>query len=211
MGIAAAAITRNGSTDGGLPPRFSAAVDSRYSAKQFSKYAGAIAEWAGRGGNVVLTDGAIAALPFLGVGLEASDVSSGVFYAGWMDFNDGAGPTYGRHGLAADVDKEGTAEGSATVDGHRFENRHQTYEPTPLGYYVSPSGAGNSSCDSDLCDSPNWIVRQGAWEDVGESWALAHVLGSKGVPNRVDSWGPEFEHDWSTWWRMLPQYLDEVC
>jgi esterase/lipase superfamily enzyme len=52
---------------------------------------------------------------------------------------------------------------------------------------------------------------EGAWEDIGESWAMAGALGSKGVPNRVDSWGPDFEHDWATWWRMLPQYLDEVC
>jgi esterase/lipase superfamily enzyme len=51
---------------------------------------------------------------------------------------------------------------------------------------------------------------EGAWEDIGESWAMAEALGGKGVPNRVDSWGPEFEHDWPTWWRMLPQYLDEV-
>ena len=52
---------------------------------------------------------------------------------------------------------------------------------------------------------------QGAWENVGESWAVADALGRKGVPNRVDPWGPEWEHDWPTWWRMLPQYLDEVC
>jgi len=52
---------------------------------------------------------------------------------------------------------------------------------------------------------------EGEHEDIGESWAMAEVLGSKGVPNRVDSWGPETIHDWPTWWRMLPQYLDEVC
>ena len=52
---------------------------------------------------------------------------------------------------------------------------------------------------------------EGANEDIGESWAMAAVLGSKGVPNRVDSWGPETIHDWPTWWRMLPQYLDELC
>ena len=52
---------------------------------------------------------------------------------------------------------------------------------------------------------------EGAHEDIGESWALADVLGSKGVPNRVDSWGPETGHDWPTWWRMLPQYLEEIC
>ena len=51
---------------------------------------------------------------------------------------------------------------------------------------------------------------EGAHEDIGESWALAEVLGNKGVPNRVDSWGPETIHDWPTWWRMLPQYLEEI-
>ena len=52
---------------------------------------------------------------------------------------------------------------------------------------------------------------QGAWEDVGESWHAADVLGRKGVPNRVDAWGPEWPHEWPTWRSMLPQYLDELC
>jgi esterase/lipase superfamily enzyme len=52
---------------------------------------------------------------------------------------------------------------------------------------------------------------QGAWEDIGESWAMADALGRKGVPNRVDPWGEEWPHEWHTWHRMLPQYLDELC
>jgi esterase/lipase superfamily enzyme len=50
----------------------------------------------------------------------------------------------------------------------------------------------------------------GRWEDVRESWKMAEVLGAKGVPNRVDDWGQEWEHDWATWHRMLPQYLAEL-
>lgn len=50
----------------------------------------------------------------------------------------------------------------------------------------------------------------GRWEDVGESWAVAKVLGEKGVPNRVDDWGPGYDHDWPTWWAMLPVYLDDL-
>jgi esterase/lipase superfamily enzyme len=50
----------------------------------------------------------------------------------------------------------------------------------------------------------------GDWENVGESWRLAEVLGAKGIPNRVDDWGPEWKHDWPTWHRMLPQYLREL-
>jgi hypothetical protein len=35
-------------------------------------------------------------------------------------------------------------------------------------------------------------------------------LGAKGVPNRVDEWGTEWDHDWPTWRRMMPQYLGEL-
>ena len=50
----------------------------------------------------------------------------------------------------------------------------------------------------------------GKWEDVGESWRVADLLGEKGVPNRVDDWGPTFDHDWPTWWQMLPEYLEQL-
>jgi esterase/lipase superfamily enzyme len=40
---------------------------------------------------------------------------------------------------------------------------------------------------------------------------MAGVLGSKGVPNRVDPWGPEYDHDWPTWRAMLPLYLDDLA
>ena len=51
---------------------------------------------------------------------------------------------------------------------------------------------------------------QGRWENPEESWRMAGVLGSKGVPNRVDPWGPEYDHDWPSWRAMLPKYLDEL-
>lgn len=51
---------------------------------------------------------------------------------------------------------------------------------------------------------------QGRWEDPGETWKIAHVLGSRGVPNRVDLWGGEWDHDWPTWRAMLPHYLHEL-
>jgi esterase/lipase superfamily enzyme len=50
----------------------------------------------------------------------------------------------------------------------------------------------------------------GRWEDVGEAWAVADALGRKGVPNRVDDWGPAYDHEWPTWWEMLPLYLDDL-
>ncbi len=50
---------------------------------------------------------------------------------------------------------------------------------------------------------------EGKWEDIGESWRLAKTLGEKSIPNFVDSWGPDWHHDWVTWRAMMPKYLDE--
>lgn len=52
---------------------------------------------------------------------------------------------------------------------------------------------------------------EGNYEDIGESWRLASVLGARGVPNRVDPWGPHWHHDWMTWREMLPKYLAEFA
>jgi len=52
---------------------------------------------------------------------------------------------------------------------------------------------------------------EGNYEDIGESWRMASVLGAKGIPNRVDPWGTEWHHDWDTWRAMLPKYLDEFA
>ncbi|MFK8015805.1 MAG: esterase family protein [Gammaproteobacteria bacterium] len=50
---------------------------------------------------------------------------------------------------------------------------------------------------------------EGRWEDIGESWRMAGVLGDKGIPNRVDPWGESYDHNWVTWREMLPKYLAE--
>lgn len=51
---------------------------------------------------------------------------------------------------------------------------------------------------------------KGKNESPAESWKVAHVLGSRGIPNRVDLWGDEWDHDWPTWRKMLPQYVEEI-
>jgi hypothetical protein len=152
-------------------PGFEPDGSGSYSTAQFEAYAATLADFARGGGNLTLTDAAVAALPALGTGLQSDRIRTGVFYAGWADFDDGSGPTYERHHLARGVNKEGTAEGQGEVDGQTFDNRHQTYEPVPIGYYVGPGGSGNATCDSDRCDSPNWIVDQAAWEAAGGTTA----------------------------------------
>ncbi len=51
---------------------------------------------------------------------------------------------------------------------------------------------------------------EGRWENIEHSWRLAEMMGQKGIPNRVDPWGPEYDHDWPTWRAMLPHYLSQV-
>ena len=51
---------------------------------------------------------------------------------------------------------------------------------------------------------------EGRAEDVGESWRVANTLGALGIPNRVDSWGPDWHHDWPTWRNMLHQYVPQL-
>jgi esterase/lipase superfamily enzyme len=81
-------------------------------------------------------------------------------------------------------------------------------------YYSSPLHflPGLDGADLDVLRRRMVILATGSgrWEDPGEAWTVAGVLGAKGVPNRVDDWGPGYDHDWPTWWQMLPTYLDDL-
>jgi hypothetical protein len=144
-------------------PGYAATGASTYTKAQLDAYAKAFRAFVERGGNLMLTDGALAALPALDARFKPEDVSGGYFYAGWVDFDDGKGETYERHPLAKGVNKEGTAEGSASYGDQTFTHRHQTYEPVPTGFYVSAGG----DCFSDRCDSPNWVVDEKVWKEAG--------------------------------------------
>ncbi len=53
----------------------------------------------------------------------------------------------------------------------------------------------------------HFATGEGKWEDIDESFRLAHVLGEKGIPNYVESWGKDWDHDWVTWRAMVPKIL----
>ena len=82
------------------------------------------------------------------------------------------------------------------------------YFSSPLHYLPRLEGAQLDVLRSRFILLP---CGEGDYEDIGESWRVAGVLGAKGVPNRVDPWGPEWHHDWDTWRAMLPKYLDEFA
>jgi len=53
---------------------------------------------------------------------------------------------------------------------------------------------------------------QGAWEDemIADSHALKQILDDKNIPNWVDFWGYDVNHDWPWWRKMLPYFLDHL-
>lgn len=82
------------------------------------------------------------------------------------------------------------------------------YFSSPLHYLPQLEGAQLELLRKRLILLP---TGEGNYEDIDQSWRIARVLGAKGVPNRVDSWGANFHHDWVTWREMLPKYLDEFA
>ncbi len=99
---------------------------------------------------------------------------------------------------------------SGTYDLQRFLNGpgdDNFWWASPMHYLEA---SGGSRLDRLRQRSVVFACGGGANEDMGETWQAAHVLGSAGVPNRVDQWGPEWPHDWQTWRAMLPTYLAEL-
>lgn len=99
----------------------------------------------------------------------------------------------------------GTFDLSKYLEG-RFNQ--DFYFSSPLHYLPDLEGPQLEMLRQRLILLPSG---EGDWEDIGESWRMAQVLGAKGIPNRVDPWGPHWHHDWQTWREMLPKYLDEFA
>jgi esterase/lipase superfamily enzyme len=48
----------------------------------------------------------------------------------------------------------------------------------------------------------------GAHEDPEANRRFSGVLSSKSIPHELDVWGSDITHDWPTWRKMLPYFLD---
>jgi esterase/lipase superfamily enzyme len=58
-----------------------------------------------------------------------------------------------------------------------------------------------ASCDIRIATG------SGPWERSEESYRLARVLGSRGIPHSLDDWGPQGGHDWPYWKAQMRAYL----
>jgi hypothetical protein len=114
------------------------------------------------GGNLVLTDGALRALPDLNEVIPRSAVSEQNVYVGQVAFSDGEADTLA-HPLAEDVNQPGSRFNSGM--------RRQTFEPTPLGFAIQDPRFGVN----DESTAPQFDVDREAWEAAGGSIAATGV------------------------------------
>lgn len=99
---------------------------------------------------------------------------------------------------------------SGTYDLNRFLHAPMTHEffwASPVHYLPRLDGDRLEALRSRFVLLASG---EGRWEDIGESWRVAHELGARGIPNRVDSWGDAWDHDWPTWRRMLQTYVGQL-
>ncbi len=54
------------------------------------------------------------------------------------------------------------------------------------------------------------LTGQGAYEAPDASRKLAALLDAKGIPNHLDVWGTDVNHDWPWWRKMLPYAIDRM-
>ncbi len=50
---------------------------------------------------------------------------------------------------------------------------------------------------------------QGDYEDPEASRRMSNILNSKGIKHWLDIWGYDMPHDWPTWRKMLPYFLEK--
>lgn len=99
---------------------------------------------------------------------------------------------------------------SGTYDLERFVKARLTHDfvvSSPLHYLARLEGPRLDAlrrCFVLLASG------EGKAEDIGESWRVAAALGAKGIPNRVDSWGTDWDHDWPLWRNMLHSYTPQL-
>ncbi len=82
-----------------------------------------------------------------------------------------------------------------------------TYFNNPMSFIenLSDKGVINAYRSSQI----HFVTGQGAYEAPDCSRRMSGLLWKKGIPNNLDVWGHDVNHDWPWWRKMLPYYLGE--
>ena len=100
----------------------------------------------------------------------------------------------------------GTYDFDRWMDGHRDDNY---YFNQPM--YFMPNLEEGPQLSALRERFVLLATGTGRWEAPWESDRVGVILGAKGVPNRVEKWGQNADHDWPTWRTMLPLFLDRLA
>jgi hypothetical protein len=130
-------------------------------------------EFAQGGGNIVLTDGALRALPAL-TGMPTSAVGPSTVYAGQVAFETAAGETTLKDPLL-------TAPQTVSQPGSRFngDTRRQMYEPTPLGFPIQTQDRSGG----DGSFARQWDIDRAPFEKLPG----ARIVGTSADPGARDA------------------------
>ena len=69
---------------------------------------------------------------------------------------------------------------------------HDTLEHVRRGKIILATGSGNH-------------------EDPEANRRFSTVLQSKSIPHDLEVWAEDIHHDWPTWRKMLPYFIDMKC
>ncbi|MEO6683799.1 MAG: alpha/beta hydrolase-fold protein [Ginsengibacter sp.] len=99
---------------------------------------------------------------------------------------------------------------SGVYDLHEYSKGFtddQVFFNSPMSYM--PGLTDNWYLDNiRKSDHIHILSGSGAFEDPDASKAFASVLYNKGIYYELDIWGEDMTHDWPTWRKMLPHYLE---
>jgi esterase/lipase superfamily enzyme len=76
--------------------------------------------------------------------------------------------------------------------------------------YLSNMNDGHYLPILQKADAIYIMTGQGDYEDPDKSKQLSGILKAKGIPHTLDLWGPDVNHDWPWWRKMLPYVLGKM-
>lgn len=94
--------------------------------------------------------------------------------------------------------------GPGYLNGYGDDN---VYFNNPLSYI--PNLQHHDTLETLRHSQIHIVAGRGAYERPDASVRLSEALWSKGIPNNLDLWGHDVNHDWPWWRTMLPHYVGE--
>ena len=153
------------------------ALPGSYSTAEKGKWYGALRSYVEGGGNLVLTDGALQALPELTT-VPASKITKTTVYVGQVSFAETAGGDTTGQPLAKNIQQPG-----ARFNGGEEQKRRQTFEPTPLGFSIQ-----NDKTGTDESHARQFHVDKAAFKAAGGKVVATSATSSP------DSSTADFDH-----------------